>query len=89
MHAKVKELVDVPVSLAMRYGNPSLLSGLQELHDQGVTEVMLSLCTQHAMASTTTILELAEDHRKSIFQKIYDSSCLYNKPDYLQNLPIL
>jgi ferrochelatase len=22
MHAKVKELVDVPVSLAMRYGNP-------------------------------------------------------------------
>ena len=27
MHAKVKELVDVPVSLAMRYGNPSLLSG--------------------------------------------------------------
>jgi ferrochelatase len=37
MHAKVKELVDVPVSLAMRYGNPSL-SGLQELHDQGVTE---------------------------------------------------
>jgi ferrochelatase len=40
MHAKVKELVDVPVSLAMRYGNPSLLSGLQEF-DQGVTEVML------------------------------------------------
>jgi ferrochelatase len=37
MHAKVKELVDVPVSLAMRYGT-SLLSGLQELHDQGVTE---------------------------------------------------
>jgi ferrochelatase len=26
---KVKQLVDVPVSLAMRYGNPSLLSGLQ------------------------------------------------------------
>jgi hypothetical protein len=28
MHEKVKQLVDVPVS-AMRYGNPSLLSGLQ------------------------------------------------------------
>jgi ferrochelatase len=27
MHAKVKELVDVPVSLAMRYGNPSLCQG--------------------------------------------------------------
>jgi ferrochelatase len=33
----------------MRYGNP--LSGLQELHDQGVTEVMLfPLYPQHAMA---------------------------------------
>jgi ferrochelatase len=64
---KVKELVDVPVSLAMRYGKPISLSGLQELHDQGVTEVMLfPLYPQHAMASTTTILELAEDHRKSI-----------------------
>jgi protoheme ferro-lyase len=41
MHAKVKELVDVPVSLAMRW-KPFSLSGLQELHDQGVTEVMLS-----------------------------------------------
>jgi ferrochelatase len=40
------------------------------IHDQGVTEVMLfPLYPQHAMASTTTILELAEDHRKSIFQK--------------------
>jgi ferrochelatase len=49
---------------------PISLSGLQELHDQGVTEVMLfPLYPQHAMASTTTILELAEDHRKSIFQK--------------------
>jgi ferrochelatase len=38
------------------------------------------------MASTTTILELAEDHRKKYFPEIYDSSCLYNKPDYLQNL---
>jgi ferrochelatase len=35
---KLKQLVDVPVSLAMRYGNPSLLSGLQELHDKGVTK---------------------------------------------------
>jgi hypothetical protein len=38
---------------------------VQELHDQGVTEVMLfPLYPQHAMASTTTILELAEDQKK-------------------------
>jgi protoheme ferro-lyase len=37
---KVKELVDVPVSLAMRYGN-LLFVRVTRLHDQGVTEVML------------------------------------------------
>jgi ferrochelatase len=53
--------------------------------------MLFPLYPQHAMASTTTILELAEDHRKKVFSRneIYDSSCLYNKPDYLQNLPIL
>jgi ferrochelatase len=69
MHAKVKELVDVPVSLAMRYGNPSLLSGLQDYMIKVLLSDAFPLYPQHAMASTTTILELAEDHRKSIFQK--------------------
>jgi hypothetical protein len=38
-----------------------------KIHDKGVTEVMLFLCIQHAMASTTTILELAEEHRQKYF----------------------
>jgi ferrochelatase len=38
MHKKVQQQVDIPVVLAMRYGNPSMLSGLQKLRDQGVTE---------------------------------------------------
>jgi hypothetical protein len=46
---KSTKLVDVPVSLAMRYGNPSLLSGLQELHDKGVTEVLLFLCIRNML----------------------------------------
>jgi ferrochelatase len=29
MHKKVQQQVDIPVVLAMRYGNPSMLSGLQ------------------------------------------------------------
>jgi ferrochelatase len=54
--------------LLARYGNPFSLSGLQELHDQ---EVMLfPLYPQHAMASTTTILELAEEHRKKYFPEM-------------------
>jgi hypothetical protein len=39
-----------------------------ELHDQGVTEVISFVSSKYAMASTTTILELAEEHRK-VFQK--------------------
>lgn len=89
MHEKVKQHVEIPVSLAMRYGKPSLLSGLQELADKGVTEVLLfPLYPQHAMASTTTILELAEDLRKKHFpeMKFTIVPAFYNKPDYIEVL---
>lgn len=89
MHEKVKKQVEIPVSLAMRYGNPSLLSGLQELHDKGVNEVLLfPLYPQHAMASTTTILVLAEELRKKHFpeMKFTIVPAFYNKTDYLKNL---
>jgi len=88
-HKKVQNLTDIPVSLAMRYGKPSILSGLQELHDKGVTEVMLfPLYPQHAMASTTTILVLAEKLRKQHFpqMKFTTVPAFYNKPDYIKNL---
>jgi hypothetical protein len=45
----------------------SFLIYLQELHDKGVTEVMLFLCIQ--CHGTTTILELAEEHRQKYFQE--------------------
>jgi ferrochelatase len=40
---------------------------------------------------TTTILELAEEHRKKYFpeMKFTIVPAFYNKPDYLQNLLIL
>jgi ferrochelatase len=78
--------VDVSVFISHALWKP-FSSGLQELHDQGVTEVMLFLCIRNMLASTTTILELAEEHRKKYFPEMkFTSSCLYNKPDYLQNL---
>lgn len=88
-HKKVQERVDVPVALAMRYGKPSMLAGLQELADKGVTEVMLfPLYPQHAMASTTTILVLAEELRKKHFPQMTFTivPAFYNKKDYIQNL---
>ena len=89
MFEKVKKQTDIPAVLAMRYGKPSILSGLQELHDKGVTEVLLfPLYPQHAMASTVTILVLAEELRKKHFPNMTfsDVPAFYNKPDYIQNL---
>ncbi|MEW5676631.1 ferrochelatase [Flavobacterium enshiense] len=88
-HKKVQERVQVPVALSMRYGKPNILSGLQELHNKGVTEVLLfPLYPQYAMASTKTILVLAEELRKKHFphMKFTVIQSFYNKKDYIQNL---
>lgn len=89
MHQKVQKQVDIPVALAMRYGTMTILKGLQELKEKGVAEVMLlPLYPQHAMASTVTILELAEDLRKKHFpeMKFTIVPAFYNKPDYIKAL---
>jgi len=89
MFEKVKPQVDVPVSLAMRYGTPSIFSGLKELADKGVTEVLLfPLYPHHAMSSTVTVLDKAEEIRKKHFPEMKFSSipAFYNQPDYIQNL---
>ena len=89
MHANVQKQVAIPVALAMRYGTMTILKGLQELKDKGVTEVMLlPLYPQHAMASTVTILELAEELRKKHFpeMKFTVVPAFYNKPDYIKAL---
>src|SRR6478735_467702 len=89
MHKKVQPLANIPVSLAMRYGSMTIEKGLQELHDQGVDEVLLfPLYPQYAMASTLTILVLAEEIRKKKFpnMKFTDVPAFYNKPDYIKNL---
>lgn len=89
MHKKVQKLVDIPVALAMRYGTITIEKGLQELKDKGVTEVLLfPLYPQHAMASTTTILVLAEELRKKNFpeMKFTIVPAFYDKPDYIKVL---
>jgi len=89
MHKKVQSQVDIPVALSMRYGTMTIQKGLQELKDKGVTEVMLMpLYPQHAMASTTTIVVLAEELRQKFFPEMTFTNipAFYNKPDYIQAL---
>ena len=89
MQKKVQAQVDIPVALSMRYGTMTILKGLQELHDKGVTEVMLMpLYPQHAMASTTTIVVLAEEMRAKHFpeMKFTNVPAFYNKKGYIEAL---
>lgn len=89
LQGKVDELTSVPIVLAMRYGKPSILSGLQELHDKGVDEVLIfPLYPQFAMATTETILVLAEDLRKLHFPNMQFTSvpAFYNHADYIRTL---
>lgn len=86
---KVQNKVDFPVALAMRYGNMTIKNGLQELVDKGVDEVFLiPLYPQFAMATTETILVLAEEVRKQYFPniKISDLPAFYNRPEYIEVL---
>ena len=89
LQEKIRKQVNIPVELGMRYGNPSIESALQKLNDQGITEVLLfPLYPQYAMASTETILVLAEKLRKEKFPHMTFTivPAFYNKKDYIANL---
>ncbi len=89
LQAKVQEKTELPVALAMRYGTPSLKSGLQDLYDKGVKDVLLiPLYPQFAMATTETIVVLAEELRKTHFSDmtITDLPAFYNKKPYIKAL---
>ncbi|WP_372917715.1 ferrochelatase [Salegentibacter sp.] len=89
LQSKIDNITSVPISLAMRYGKPSIMSGLQELHDKGVNEVLLfPLYPQFAMATTETILVLAEELRQKHFPEMQFTTVppFYNHPDYIRVL---
>ena len=89
LHTKVQEKTELPVALSMRYGAPSMKTGLQELHDKGVTNVLIvPLYPQHAMATTDTILVLAEQLRKEFFPEITFKNipAFYHKKEYIKVL---
>jgi ferrochelatase len=86
---KVQTNVSVPIVLAMRYGNPSIKSGLELLNKKGVSEVLIvPLYPQFAMATTETILVLAENIRINFFPKMKFTSLpsFYGHPDYIRVL---
>ncbi len=54
----VQAALDAPVSLAMRYGNPSIEAGLRALLQQGIDELLLvPLFPHYAMSTTQSVVE--------------------------------
>lgn len=89
LQKKVQEKVDFPVALAMRYGSMTIKKGLQELVDQGCTEIKtIPLYPQFAMATTETIDvkvdELVAEHFPQV--KITRTPAFYNREDYIKVL---
>ena len=89
LHKKVQNNSNIPVELAMRYGNPSIKSGIEKLANKGVTEILLiPLYPQFAMATTETIVVLAKKIIKKQFPhiKMSDVPAFYNREDYVEVL---
>jgi ferrochelatase len=86
---KVNDMTSVPVALSMRYGKPSIYDGLKELHQQGVDEVLLMpMYPQYAMATTETIVVLADELRNEHFPDIKFTVVppFHNHQDYVRVL---
>ncbi|MCB0265954.1 MAG: ferrochelatase, partial [Calditrichaeota bacterium] len=57
LHNGVQEKLEIPVELGMRYGNPSIESGIRKLINQGVQEIFLfPLYPHYAMATYETVV---------------------------------
>ncbi|MDC8104605.1 ferrochelatase [Chryseobacterium sp. B21-037] len=83
---KLQKLVDVPVEIGMRYAEPSIETGIRNLAEKGVTEiVLLPLYPQYAMSTTETVIEKAEEIRKKKFPHIKIN---YIQPFYHRDLYI-
>lgn len=68
---KIKNLIKIPIALAMRYGSISIVKGLKELNDYGVKEVVvLPLYPHYAMSSYETVVEKVKKEVKLNFPSL-------------------
>jgi ferrochelatase len=58
VHSLIKARMPMPVELAMRYQNPSILSGVEKLLAQGIDELVLVPLYPHYAQSTTETVEV-------------------------------
>lgn len=89
LQKKVQSKLNIPVALAMRYGSMTLTKGLQELVDQGCTEIKtIPLYPQFAMATTETIDVKIDELVAEKFPKvkITRTAAFHKRQDYIDVL---
>lgn len=89
LQQKLQQKLDIPVALGMRYKNPSIKAGLQELYDKGVREVLVvPLYPQYTMSSTETVVLKTNEVQKKFFKDLNLTfvNAFYNHPDYINVL---
>ncbi|RKR14657.1 ferrochelatase [Maribacter vaceletii] len=86
---KVKQFVDMPVALGMRYGSMTIKNALQELKDKGVDDVLLvPLYPQYAMSSFETVVVKAIEDKDAFFpeMKLTTLPAFYKNQEYIKVL---
>lgn len=89
LQKKVQTKTTFPVVLAMRYGNPSIKSGLEELANKGVKEVfVVPLYPQYAMSTSETVVAKVFEERNKHFPnlKLDYLKPFYNNDEYIEVL---
>lgn len=77
----------IPVALAMRYGNPSIRHGLEQLKDRGVDHVIsVPLYPQYAMATTKTVTVAVDTAAQELGMVVNHVSPFYGDSGYIHAL---
>lgn len=85
----LKQKLDLPIAVAMRYGKPSIQNALQELMDKGVKEVLvIPMFPQYTSSTVGTIVEQVKDIQLKLFKKMELTflNSFYKHPDYINAL---
>lgn len=85
----IKENLEIPIAVAMRYGNPNVKIALQELEDKGVKEVLVvPMFPQYAISTVGTIVEHVKDTQHRLFKDLELTflNSFYKHPDYIHAL---
>jgi ferrochelatase len=89
IQAALRERLDLPVELAMRYQSPSIETALQKLADAGVNDLfVIPLFPHYAMSSYETAAERAKELARKIApgMQVRVVEPFYDHPDYIDAL---